>query len=356
MGAVTKYYADAGAEWPLGGYNDDGITALSPAYFDDNALSRLPRVGASTEDLTVSPSIVPYLDQFVYGVNDQGYPADSTRWTYAKGSVGSYLRIYASVNGGAEQRIWSQGNPYYWDADLKDFVLDTGSADYLASPDPNFHAPWSGSSGGSTEGTSEYFHPNPNDHSVVIGAYNQWRFVYAGGFPPGTWTIRYYYRYWFKYTYDYDYYYNEFKTLSRAVTFTVGGYGPAVAPALTPVLRDQAWGTFNPFMASLPTPVPPVVANVSPAAGTEISPGSALEFDVTDDSGFRRILLKASFDGIPGWELVYDGDAFDPRYSTSSAVSSIAGGKHFSLMRDGGWPAAPTVTPFAIDDEGAENA
>lgn len=106
-----------------------------------------------------------------------------------------------------------------------------------------------------------------------------------------------------------------------------------------------------------PAPTPPVVANISPAPGTTLQPGDLISFDVTDDSGaFRRILVAAAFGALPTRELVHDGDTFAPLYAAGSSRTAVEGGFRFVLRRAGGWPAAPTLTPFAIDTRGAENA
>lgn len=99
--------------------------------------------------------------------------------------------------------------------------------------------------------------------------------------------------------------------------------------------------------------VQPVISNFAPAPGTPILGDSTLQFDVTDNLGlFRRIILLAKYvDG--SYEVVFDGDAFANTYS-SSLVTSIVNGYHFSLRRVGGWPNGPTLYAFAIDTSGNE--
>lgn len=110
-------------------------------------------------------------------------------------------------------------------------------------------------------------------------------------------------------------------------TYSVGGYTPE------------------------PAPTPPVVSNVLPAPGS-IESTDAVSFDVTDTNGLRRVLITASFAGLPTEELVYDG-TFRQLYAQST-TSSITDGLRFSLVRHPGWPSAPTITVYPFDTKGAE--
>ena len=105
-------------------------------------------------------------------------------------------------------------------------------------------------------------------------------------------------------------------------------------------------------------PTPPVVSNVTPTPGTAITATTPVGLDVTDDSGvFRRIMLVASFPTLGLLEVVHDGDNFAPLYAgTGNTREAIANGFRYAALRRGGWPASPTLIPFAIDQEGAEAA
>lgn len=105
-------------------------------------------------------------------------------------------------------------------------------------------------------------------------------------------------------------------------------------------------------------PVPPIVSNVTPVAGTAVTARTPVGLDVTDDSGvFRRIMLVASFPTLGLLEVVHDGDNFAPLYAgTGNTREAIANGFRYTALRRGGWPASPTLIPFAIDQEGAEAA
>ncbi len=108
----------------------------------------------------------------------------------------------------------------------------------------------------------------------------------------------------------------------------------------------------------LPPPVPrtpPEVSSVSPPPGTLLRPTDAISLTVTDPNGLRRVFLAAKFGGQDAYEVIHDGDAFALRYASNSLRIPIEGGYRYQLRRDGGWPGAPTITPFAIDTAGTEN-
>jgi hypothetical protein len=105
---------------------------------------------------------------------------------------------------------------------------------------------------------------------------------------------------------------------------------------------------------------PPVVSNLAPTAGTAISPNQAINFDVTDDNGLRRVMVIADFPatGTSGAirEVIHDGTQWGPNYNLApNTVAAISGGSRYYILRNGGWPTAPTITPYAIDTSGNEN-
>lgn len=101
---------------------------------------------------------------------------------------------------------------------------------------------------------------------------------------------------------------------------------------------------------------PPYVTNVSPPTGSFITPQTPISFDVLDDQGFRRIIIHASYPSTLTQEVVHDGQNFGLRYSNvANTVTPITGGFAYTILRDGGWPQGPTITPFAFDDSGGEN-
>ena len=124
-----------------------------------------------------------------------------------------------------------------------------------------------------------------------------------------------------------------------------------------PALANVKWRTYPAGGASTGSGKRPVISNIDPAGGTLLHPTTPITLDITDeDSSFRRIILMIQFAGVPAPEVIYDGGGFSIAYATESTITPITDGIHFSLIRAGGWPAAPTFTPFAIDVTGLENA
>lgn len=101
---------------------------------------------------------------------------------------------------------------------------------------------------------------------------------------------------------------------------------------------------------------PPTVQNFSPPNGSTIDNADPIFFDVTDPQvRFRRVIVVAQ--QADATELVHDGDAFVFPYNNPSSVrSSIAGGWTYRVSRETGWNDDVTITIFAIDLEGNENA
>lgn len=86
--------------------------------------------------------------------------------------------------------------------------------------------------------------------------------------------------------------------------------------------------------------IPALAENFTPAPGTPITTNTILTFDVMDNS---PIILAVSYGTTTGAEMVFDGNVFRYPYATSSSKLLIPGGVHFTLKRDGGWPATPTI-------------
>lgn len=102
----------------------------------------------------------------------------------------------------------------------------------------------------------------------------------------------------------------------------------------------------------------PIISNVTPSNATNILKTQIVSFDVTDsESPFRRIIIKMFYDDGT-WDLVWDGDAFGPKFQGASNVRTpIVQGYHFTILMDGGWKIGnnPHLTPYAIDTGGNEN-
>lgn len=104
------------------------------------------------------------------------------------------------------------------------------------------------------------------------------------------------------------------------------------------------------------TYTPPSISNFSPAAGSNITKFQPIGFDITDDGPFRRIIVLARYASTGLTEAIHDGDDFGLKYQGGTNVrSSIGGGYTYTILRDGGWPESPVISPYAIDVSGSEN-
>lgn len=143
----------------------------------------------------------------------------------------------------------------------------------------------------------------------------------------------------------------------RVLSQALGAYAPGS------IMRAGAVRLISPgyLLFVPPPPAPPVdatapaVGNFNPAPGTPIARTGPVSFDVTDDSGdFRRIFVVAFFPATGVTEVVHDGDGFRGFYAASSSRMMISAGFRYTVLRSGGWPAAPTIQTFAIDRAGNE--
>lgn len=143
----------------------------------------------------------------------------------------------------------------------------------------------------------------------------------------------------------------------RVLSQALGAYAPGS------IVRAGAVRLISPgYLLFVPPPeAPPVdataptVGNFNPAPGTPIARTGPVSFDVTDESGdFRRIFVVAFFPATGVTEVVHDGDGFRGFYAASSSRTMIAAGFRYTVLRSGGWPAAPTIQTFAIDRAGNE--
>lgn len=125
-------------------------------------------------------------------------------------------------------------------------------------------------------------------------------------------------------------------------------YPNGVTPTHDTASTDRS-GEFYDAQAS--EAVDPVVTLVSPPEG-RINRHDALTVDVTDLSGFARVVVMAMFPSTSGpWEVAHDGLTFGPGY-TGSERTAIANGFRYTLRRQGGWFADPTLRVIAIDAKG----
>lgn len=98
---------------------------------------------------------------------------------------------------------------------------------------------------------------------------------------------------------------------------------------------------------------PPVVTNFTPANGS-LRRDEAIGFDVTDDTGLRRVQVVAEFpDGA--WEVIHDGTQFAPLYEVGGARTGITDGYHYACSRQGGWRGRSLkIRVYPVDTSGNE--
>lgn len=103
----------------------------------------------------------------------------------------------------------------------------------------------------------------------------------------------------------------------------------------------------------VPDQTPPEVTNFTPAPGSQLARTDSIGFDVTDDSGsFIRIFVVAFFPATGDQEVIHDGLTFVGRYNGFSSRVPVANGFRYTVSRSDGWPYAPTIRVFPIDEAG----
>ncbi len=126
----------------------------------------------------------------------------------------------------------------------------------------------------------------------------------------------------------------------RAHDFSANEDGNTVEVSATPIVTSNL--------------VKPAVSNQSPPSGTPLALTASVSFNVTDDSGLRRVMLTVRQSGVGIEEVAYNGNVFVGFYAGVSTLQSIAGGYRFTLRRRGGWQGGPTFTVYAFDTSGNE--
>ena len=86
-----------------------------------------------------------------------------------------------------------------------------------------------------------------------------------------------------------------------------------------------------------------IITNLQPAPGEAIASDTPITFDVLDPViSTLRVYVWAVFADTGVVELVHDGENFTTQYSFSS-ITTITGGRRFSIPRVSGWPSAPEL-------------
>jgi hypothetical protein len=96
------------------------------------------------------------------------------------------------------------------------------------------------------------------------------------------------------------------------------------------------------------------ITNVNPAENTEITNTQAITLDVLDtETELGRVLIAIKYESLGGaTELAWDGDAITGPFQIT--VVPITNGRRYTIVRLGGWPAAPTIRVFITNYGGRE--
>jgi hypothetical protein len=119
----------------------------------------------------------------------------------------------------------------------------------------------------------------------------------------------------------------------------------------------QTWGIEPVWITGFGPAAPPVIVGVSPAGGSSITSGTTLSFSVTDSNyPLRLAIVAVSLPTLGIYEIAHDGTAFGPMYQGPAnnrlSLSPASFGYSYTILRQGGWPASPTVVIFAVDTGG----
>lgn len=138
-------------------------------------------------------------------------------------------------------------------------------------------------------------------------------------------------------------------------TYTAGALAPSSALyAPAPIVAYLG----NAILATPPpNAVRPIIANMSPAAGSTILSTQPVAWDVTDDLGqLARAEILALFDDGT-YDVAHDGGgSFAAAYAALSTRGAIAGGYHDVVMRAGGWKGTTLRFRLVVYDQAGNEA
>jgi hypothetical protein len=103
--------------------------------------------------------------------------------------------------------------------------------------------------------------------------------------------------------------------------------------------------------------VAPTLWGLSPSVGSSLGRQQAISFNVSDNVAMAALVILVEYpqqpNGVIVKEVVWDG-SFEAGFRGGANTSSIiSGGYHFSILRDGGWPASSvTIRAVGADTSG----
>ena len=125
-----------------------------------------------------------------------------------------------------------------------------------------------------------------------------------------------------------------------------------------PIVQAQLAGAGHILGSMWPViadPTPPVIENVSPAAGANIVTGTPWSVEITATLG--EILCWVSYDGLNTVEMVYDGSDFCPNFKALSTFEELDVDVYrLTVRRSNGWLGSPRVFLRARTESGGVNA
>lgn len=100
----------------------------------------------------------------------------------------------------------------------------------------------------------------------------------------------------------------------------------------------------------------PVLSNFSPAEDTLLAKNDPLSFRVEDvldgDEIVFVVQVSVYIVSTDTTELVYNGDGFENKYSTSTRAAYSTNGYTFTIRRTGGWPTGGIRLKVRVVDRG----
>jgi len=117
------------------------------------------------------------------------------------------------------------------------------------------------------------------------------------------------------------------------------------------------------------TPTPVTLSGLTPAAGSDISPTTPIEFSlgvtppaVLGPAGLGRVIVWVTYPALNGQtEVAYDSAAFTAAFNGASRFvdtpsSGALTSRKFSILRNGGWPSSPIISVHANTNLGGLNS
>lgn len=130
-----------------------------------------------------------------------------------------------------------------------------------------------------------------------------------------------------------------------AVLGLVGALGGADGDDHSPVDVNYAGAMVYLTQAGV---ISPTYGSFTPAAGAALTAMTPITFDETGTYASLAFIV-ADFPELGIREVVWDGTAFGRQYQgPNNSRTAISGGFTFSLLREGGWPASPTLLTYTL--------